>query len=118
MRWVIEIERVDILEVALLSTHMVLPREGHLQNFIICSHICISLQGVDCSLVQITLSYQKEDPKILTRRTSTKVWIKISLLTYQKEEVIMYLHIMHPATRHYSRLRHTEGEGSGPRNIG
>ena len=33
LRWAIEIGRVDILlEVALLSSHLALPREGHLQQ--------------------------------------------------------------------------------------
>ena len=33
LRWAIEIDRVDILiEVVLLSSHLALPREGHLQH--------------------------------------------------------------------------------------
>ena len=33
LRWVVELDRVEILlEVALLSTHLTLPREGHLQQ--------------------------------------------------------------------------------------
>ena len=33
LRWAIELDRVDILlEVSLLSTHLALPRTGHLQQ--------------------------------------------------------------------------------------
>mmetsp|Transcript_11394 Transcript_11394/g.16562 ORF Transcript_11394/g.16562 Transcript_11394/m.16562 type:complete len:119 (+) Transcript_11394:1368-1724(+) len=35
LRWIIELGRVDIsVEVSMLSSHLVLPREGHLQELI------------------------------------------------------------------------------------
>ena len=40
MRWIMELGRVDIcLEVSLMSSHLALPREGHLEKTL--SHLCI-----------------------------------------------------------------------------
>ena len=37
LRWIVELGRVDIhVEGSMLSSHLVLPREGHLQEFFMC----------------------------------------------------------------------------------
>ena len=46
LRWAVELGRVEILlEVALMSKHLALPREGHLEKVLnIMGYICISNQ--------------------------------------------------------------------------
>ena len=42
LRWIVEIGRIDInVEVSMLSSHLVLPREGHMQELL---HIFVYLK--------------------------------------------------------------------------
>ena len=69
LRWAIELGRVDILlEVALLSTHLVLPRAGHLQQLY---HIFGYLKNSS----RRRLYFDPEHPNISESRFQTFDWI-------------------------------------------
>ena len=39
LRWIVELNRVDIaMETSTMASIMALPREGHLNNYIVCFH--------------------------------------------------------------------------------
>ena len=60
LRWIVELGRVDVcLEVSMMSSHLALPREGHLEQVL---HIFAYLKNIirlSWFMIQVTLLWMK-----------------------------------------------------------
>ena len=60
LRWIVEMGRVDVcLEVSMMSSHLELPREGHLEQVL---HIFASLKkyhNTELVMIQVTMLWMK-----------------------------------------------------------
>jgi hypothetical protein len=68
LRWIVELDRVDIcLEVSMMSSHVALPREGHLEQVF---HIFAHLKKYHNTEVV----YDPSDPVIDEAQPDAKYW--------------------------------------------
>ena len=74
LQWIVELGRVDIcLEVSMMSSHMALLREGHLEQVLHILHISRSITMQTLSMIQVT-------PSLMSLFMKQKTWPPVSLV--------------------------------------
>ena len=77
LRWIVELGRVDVcLEVSMMSSHLALPREGHLEQGL---HIFAYLKKYH----KTELVYDPSDPVVDENDFETRDWASSNLATWK-----------------------------------